>query len=91
MVEAASAALAGRRDEALAGYRVVLDRYRELGMRFVLALTVLEVAAVLGPEAAADLGAAEEARAILVELRAAPLVGAPRRAARVCRSPQPGR
>jgi len=74
MVQAASAALAGRRAEALAGYRAVLDRYRELGMRFVLALTVLEVAAVLGPEAAADLGATEEARAILVELRAAPLV-----------------
>lgn len=35
---------------------------------------MLEVAAVLGPEAAADLGATQEARAILVELRAAPLV-----------------
>ena len=74
MVEAATAALAGRSGEAIAGYRAVLDRYRELGMRVALALTVLEVAAVLGPEAVADLGAAEEARAILVELRAAPLV-----------------
>ena len=74
MVEAAAAALAGRRDEAISGYRVALDRYRDHGMRFSLALTVLEVAAVLGPEAAIDLGAADEARAILVELRCAPLV-----------------
>ncbi len=74
MVEAAIAALEGRRGEAIAGYRAVIDRYRELGMRFVLALTVLEVAAVLGPEAAAELGASAEARATLVELRATPLV-----------------
>jgi hypothetical protein len=29
MVEAAAAALAGRRDDAISGYRVALDRYRE--------------------------------------------------------------
>jgi hypothetical protein len=74
MVEAAAAALDGRRLESIAGYRVALDRYRELGLRFLLVLTVLEVAAVLGPDVAIELGATDEARAILVELRCAPLV-----------------
>jgi class 3 adenylate cyclase/tetratricopeptide (TPR) repeat protein len=74
MVEAAAAALAGRRDEAISGYRGALDRCRDHGMRYSLALTVLEVAAVLGPDAALDLGAADEARATLVELRSAPLL-----------------
>ena len=74
MVEAAAAALAGRRDEAISGYRVALDRYRDHGMRYSLALTVLDVASAVGPDAVRDLGTADEARAILVDLRCAPLV-----------------
>ncbi len=74
MADAAAAAAAGRSAGALAGYRAALDRYRELGMRFCVALTILEVAAVLGPVAVTDLGGGAEARAILVELRSAPLI-----------------
>ena len=74
MVEAAVAALAGRRDEAINGYRVALDRYREHGMRFSFALTVLEIATALGPDAVIGLGATEEARDILAELRSEPLL-----------------
>jgi hypothetical protein len=74
MADAALAALAGRRDEAVGGYRVALDRYRDEGMRFDVALTVLEVAAVLGADAAEALGVTAEARATLVDLRCTPLV-----------------
>jgi hypothetical protein len=74
MLDAATAALAGRREEAVAGYRAVIGRYRDLGMRYWLALAVLDIAAALGPDAAVDLGAVDEARAILVELRSEPLV-----------------
>ena len=73
-VRAAIAVLAGRRDEALAGFRASIDRYREAGCRFDLALTVLDVALSLGPEAAADLGVVDEARATFAELGVAALV-----------------
>ncbi len=74
MADAALAALDGRRDEAIGGYRFALDRYRAQGMRFYVALTVLEVAAVLGADAAEALGMTAEARATLVDLRCAPLI-----------------
>ena len=73
-LKAGRAALDGRRDEALAGYRLALGTYRELGLRFDIARTGLDMAALIGPSEPAVRVAAAEARAILIELAATPLL-----------------
>jgi len=64
----------GRTDEALAGYRTALASYRELGLRFDVAMTGLDMAALVGPDVAAVRVAAAEALEIFRELEAAPMV-----------------
>ena len=66
------AALEGRPDEAAAGYRDAFRRYRELGVEFYQAGSILDMVTLLGaatPEAAA---AAAEARGIFERVRARP-------------------
>jgi class 3 adenylate cyclase/tetratricopeptide (TPR) repeat protein len=73
-LRAGLAALEGRVDEALAGYRTALTVYREMGLRFDVAMTGLDMAALVGPGQSAVRAAAAEAREILVELGATPVV-----------------
>ena len=68
------AARQGRIDDAVAGYRAALTGYREMGLRFDLAMAGLDMAALLGSDVPAVKAAAAEARAILVELGAKPLI-----------------
>ncbi|HVA86920.1 MAG TPA: hypothetical protein VNF73_11475 [Candidatus Saccharimonadales bacterium] len=66
------AALEGRRDEALAGFRDACRRYRELGADFPFAWIVLDALILLGPEEPAIRDQADEARAIFERVRAVP-------------------
>jgi class 3 adenylate cyclase/tetratricopeptide (TPR) repeat protein len=72
-LEAGIAALEGRHGAAIAGYEVALGRWRGLGAEFDLALCVMDMATLLGPEAVAA-SAADEARAILERVGATPLL-----------------
>ena len=66
------AALEGKGDAATAGYREALQRYRALGLDFMVAKTVL-VSVVLGTSASVETeAAAQEARATFERLRARP-------------------
>ena len=73
-LRAGIAALRGRVDDAVADYRAANATYREMGLRFDLAMAGLDMAAFLGPEVPAVRAAAAEARAILVELGALPVI-----------------
>jgi hypothetical protein len=76
-IRALQAGVAARHDDiedALAGYRAALTAYREMGLRFDLAITGLDMAALLGPDVPGVRAAAAEARAILVELGAKPVI-----------------
>ena len=73
-VRAGIAAAEGRVPDALAGYRTALAAYRDLGLPFDVALTGLDMAALLGVGEPAAAAAAAEAREILVGLGATPLV-----------------
>jgi len=73
-LRAGIAAAEGRIDEALAGYRSALAIYRDIGLRGDIALTGLDMAALIGPREAAVRVAAAEALEIFTELEAAPLV-----------------
>jgi len=73
-LRAGIAAAEGRVDEALAGYRSALGMYRDLGLRGDIALTGLDMAALIGPGEAAVRAAAVEALEIFTELEAAPIV-----------------
>ncbi|MHB8672076.1 MAG: adenylate/guanylate cyclase domain-containing protein [Candidatus Limnocylindrales bacterium] len=73
-LRAGRAALDGRSDEAVADYRSALAAYRDLGLRFDVAITALDMAALVGPEESAVRAAVAEARPILVELGATPVV-----------------
>ena len=72
-LRAGIAALDRRVDDALTGYRTALTIYRDLGLRFDIALTGLDMAALLGPQHAVVRTVAAEAREILVELGAVPV------------------
>ena len=74
MLRAGIQAVGGRQAEALAGYRSVLARYRELGLRFDVALTTTEMVALLGPTDPDVRARADEALAVLTELGAQPMV-----------------
>ena len=73
-LRAGIAARQGRMDEAMAGYRAALAIYREMGLRFDLAMAGLDMAALVGPDVPAVKAAAGEARAILIELGARPVI-----------------
>ena len=68
------AALEGRIPEALALYRSALAGYRDAGCRFDVALTILDMAALVGPAEPAVRSAIPEGREILEGLGARPLV-----------------
>jgi class 3 adenylate cyclase/tetratricopeptide (TPR) repeat protein len=66
------AALEGRRDEAIAGYRDALKRYREIGFDFEVARVELDMLMLLGPDLPEARAAAEEARAVFERVGARP-------------------
>lgn len=73
-LRAGVAARRGRIDDAVADYRTALGGYREMGLRFDLAMAGLDMVAFLGPEVPAVKAAAAEARAIFVDLGAHPAI-----------------
>jgi hypothetical protein len=73
-VRAGIAALEGRVPDALGLYRSALAGYRDAGCRFDFALTVLDMAALIGTDEPAVRAAIPEGREILVALGAHPLV-----------------
>jgi class 3 adenylate cyclase/tetratricopeptide (TPR) repeat protein len=70
VLRAGLAAVEGRRDDAVVLYRSGLAGYRSFGLRFSLALTILDMAKLLGPEDPAVRPVIDEARGILEELGA---------------------
>jgi hypothetical protein len=74
MLRAGIAAREGRTREALEAYRAALTGYRDYGARFDLALTGLDMAALIGADEPTVAAAASDARAIFLELDAKPLV-----------------
>jgi len=68
------AALEGRRSEAITHYREALDRFRDLGLPYDVALVAFDMAAVLPADEPAVVAAVAEARAILTGLGARPLL-----------------
>ncbi|HSV91736.1 MAG TPA: hypothetical protein VLH81_01620, partial [Desulfobacterales bacterium] len=64
------AALEGRRDEAVAGYREALSRKRALGADWSVALTALDFVIMVGADHPAAREAAGEARTIFERVRA---------------------
>jgi hypothetical protein len=74
VLRAGLAALEGRRDDAVALYRSGLAGYRSFGLRFSLALTILDMAKLLGADDPAVRSVIEEARGVLEELGARKLL-----------------
>ena len=68
------AALAGRKEEAVAGYRDALARWRDAGVHFLQALSALTFLHLVGPDDPDAREAAAEARAIFERLRAQPFL-----------------
>lgn len=66
------AALEGRRDEAIAGYRDALKRYREIGYDFQVARVDLDMLMLLSPDLPEAGAVAEEARAVFERVGARP-------------------
>ena len=66
------AALEGRPDEALAGYRDALSRYRAMGLAFELACADLDLVVLMGLDQPATREPAAEARAIFERVGARP-------------------
>ena len=73
-LRAGIAALEGRIPEALGLYRSALAGYRDAGCRFDVALTILDMAALIGTDEPAVRSVIPEGREILVSLGARPLV-----------------
>jgi hypothetical protein len=71
-VRAGIAALEGRRDEAIAGFRDALARLRAIGEDFELARTGLDFLLLVGPGEPAARAAADEARPIFERVGARP-------------------
>jgi len=66
------AALEGRRDEAVAGYRDALKHYREFGFEFEVARIELDMLMLLGPDLPDARAVAEEARSVFERVGARP-------------------
>ncbi|MEP6808479.1 MAG: AAA family ATPase, partial [Chloroflexota bacterium] len=73
-LSAGLAALEGRKPDATGGYREAAARWRELGVRFDLAMCGLTMVRVLGPGSPEAREAATEAREIFTSLRAKALL-----------------
>jgi hypothetical protein len=73
-IRAGLAALEGRRDDAAELYRAALAGFRSYGMRFSFALTVFDMAKLLGIDDPAVRTVLEEGRGILEELGAQTLL-----------------
>ena len=73
-LRAGIAARQGRIDDAVSEYRAALTGYRDMGLRFDLAMAGLDMAAFLGADVPAVKAAAAEARAIFVDLGARPVI-----------------
>ena len=73
-MRAVVAALDGRAGEAAAAFRDAARQWRELGLRFDLALCHLDLLATLGSAGNGATAAADEARMILLELQAEPFL-----------------
>ena len=69
---AAIAALEGRMDEAIVGYREALSRHRSVGADYDLATAALDFVAIVGGDHPATREAAAEARTIFERVRAQP-------------------
>jgi tetratricopeptide (TPR) repeat protein len=67
-------AVEGRIPEALERYRNALSTYREMGLPFDVAMTALDMVALVGAGETAVAAAAEEARATFMTLGAKPLL-----------------
>jgi tetratricopeptide (TPR) repeat protein len=74
MIRGGVAGLEGRRDDAAELYRAALAGYRSYGMRFSFAITVFDMAKLLGPDDPAVRSVLEEGRSILEELGARTLL-----------------
>jgi tetratricopeptide (TPR) repeat protein len=72
VIRAALAALEGRRDEALALYRDTLRRWRDLGLAWREALTIIDMATLLGPAEPEVTRGSGPAREILARIGATP-------------------
>jgi class 3 adenylate cyclase len=70
VLRAGLAVIEGRRDDAVALYRSGLAGYRSFGLRFSLALTIIDMARLLGPDDPAVRSVIDEARGILEGLGA---------------------
>ena len=73
-LRAGLAALEGRLDDAVGDYRTAMTVYGDLGLRFDVAMTALDMATFIGPGHPAVRAAAAEGREILRELEATPLL-----------------
>ena len=73
-LRAGLAAADGRVTDALTLYRSAIAGYREMGCRFDVALAVLDMAALIGPDEPAVRAAIPEGREILVSLGAQTLL-----------------
>ena len=73
-LDAGIAALEGRTSDAIEHYREALDGYRDLGLSYDIARVAFDMAAVLPPGDPAVVAAVAEARRILTDLGAAPLL-----------------
>jgi hypothetical protein len=72
VIRAALAALEGRRDDALSSYRDALRRWRDLGLAWREALTVIDMATLLGSTEADVVRVAGQARETLGRIGARP-------------------
>ena len=90
-IEAGIAALAGEREAALAGYRAGLAAYRDLSLQVDEALLAMQAATTLGAQDPEVAGWVEGGRAILIRLRATPLVELLDRAAEAMPAPTAAR
>jgi predicted ATPase len=73
-VRAGIAALEGNRDEAIALYRAAFAGFRSYGVKFELALTILDMATFLGSDDPSVKPLVDESRQILTDLGANPLL-----------------
>ena len=73
-MRATIAGMEGRSSEAGAGFREAARQWRDLGLQFDLALCHLDLLATMGSGASGARAAADEARLILMELKAEPFL-----------------
>ncbi len=73
-IQAGIAALEGRLDEAMAGFRTALKEQRDLGLEWYEALCTLDVAPLLDPDDPEVRAEVERTRRILIRLRATPFI-----------------